>query len=167
MQEMQEIRVWSMDWEDPLEKEMATPSRKYCLENSIDREAWRLQSTGSPGVGHDWAHMHAWTSLISHSASVTLAFFLAYCRSVLTHTTGPLLWLSSSVWNALPTDIPLVIPHLLQVSVNLTVLKRPTLPFSPIHWLSPQRTIPVQFSNFISTHCCCSCCCYETNYRCK
>ena len=37
---MQEIRVWSLDWEDPLEKEMATHS-------SIP--AWRIPWTGEPG----------------------------------------------------------------------------------------------------------------------
>ena len=34
---MQETWVQSMDWEDPLEKEMATHS---CLENRMDRGAW-------------------------------------------------------------------------------------------------------------------------------
>ena len=35
---MQESRVQSLDWEDPLEKEMATHSK--CLENPMDRGAW-------------------------------------------------------------------------------------------------------------------------------
>ena len=28
-----------------------------CLVNSMDRGAWGLQSMGSQGVGHDWAHL--------------------------------------------------------------------------------------------------------------
>ena len=38
-----ETRVWSLDWEDCLEKEMATHSsvlQYSCLENSINRGAW-------------------------------------------------------------------------------------------------------------------------------
>ena len=36
-----EIQVPSLGWEDPLEKEMATHSRKYSrLENTMDKGAW-------------------------------------------------------------------------------------------------------------------------------
>ena len=38
---VQETRVWSLGWEDPLEKGMATQS---CLENSMDRGARHKQS---------------------------------------------------------------------------------------------------------------------------
>ena len=50
---MQKMRVPSLDWEDPLEKEMATHSSVL---------AWRIPGTGEPGgllsmgshrVGHD------------------------------------------------------------------------------------------------------------------
>ena len=34
---MQEIRVQSLGWEDPLEKEMANPLQYSCLENPMDR----------------------------------------------------------------------------------------------------------------------------------
>ena len=47
---MRETRVWSLGWEDPLEKEMAIHSSTI---------AWkipcRLQSMGSQRVRHDWA----------------------------------------------------------------------------------------------------------------
>ena len=33
---MRETRVLSLGWEDPLEKEMATPLQYSCLENPID-----------------------------------------------------------------------------------------------------------------------------------
>ena len=36
---MQGTRILSMDWEDPLEKGMATHSYS-CLENSMDKGAW-------------------------------------------------------------------------------------------------------------------------------
>ena len=43
---MRETQVRSLDWEDPLEKEMAThsSSEHSCLENPMDGEACRLQS---------------------------------------------------------------------------------------------------------------------------
>ena len=40
MQEMQEMQVQSLDWEDPLEEEMATHSGIL---------AWRIQWTEEPG----------------------------------------------------------------------------------------------------------------------
>ena len=38
---MQETRVPSLGWEDPLEKEIATHSSISCLENPTDRGAWQ------------------------------------------------------------------------------------------------------------------------------
>ena len=40
MQETQEMWVRSLDWEDPLEEEIATSIQYSCLENSMDRGAW-------------------------------------------------------------------------------------------------------------------------------
>ena len=37
---MQKTWVQFLGWEDPLEKEMATPLQYSCLENSMDRGAW-------------------------------------------------------------------------------------------------------------------------------
>ena len=51
---MQENWVRSLGWEDSLEEGMATPLQYCCLENPIDRGAWRaIQSMGSQGVGHN------------------------------------------------------------------------------------------------------------------
>ena len=44
---MQKMRIRSLGWEDPLEKEMATYSSISPLENPKDRGADRLQSMGS------------------------------------------------------------------------------------------------------------------------
>ena len=46
MQWTQETWVQSLGWEDPLEKRMATHSRYSCLENSMDRGAWRAAIPG-------------------------------------------------------------------------------------------------------------------------
>ena len=41
MQEPQETRVWSLDWDDPLEEEMATYSSNFAWRIWImDRGAW-------------------------------------------------------------------------------------------------------------------------------
>ena len=52
---MRETRVWSLDREDPLEKEMATHSSTLAWRIPWREEPGRLQSIGSQRVGHDWA----------------------------------------------------------------------------------------------------------------
>ena len=52
---MQETRVRSLGWEDPLEKEMVTHSSILAWRIPWTEEPGRLQSTGSQRVGHDWA----------------------------------------------------------------------------------------------------------------
>ena len=51
---MWETQVQSLDWEDPLEKEMATYSSILAWRIPWIEEPGRLQSTGSQRVGHDW-----------------------------------------------------------------------------------------------------------------
>ena len=55
MQEMQETWVWSLGWEDPLEKEMATPSSILAWRIPWREEPGGLQSIGSETVGHNLA----------------------------------------------------------------------------------------------------------------
>ena len=50
-----ETRVWSLGWEDPLEKEMATRSSILAWRIPWTEEPGGLQSMGSQRVGHDWA----------------------------------------------------------------------------------------------------------------
>ena len=50
---MQETRVQSLGWEDPLEKETATHSSTLAWKIPWTEEPGRLQSTGSQRVGHD------------------------------------------------------------------------------------------------------------------
>ena len=50
---MQETQVPSLDWEDPLEKEMATHSSILTWKIPQMEESGRLQSMGSQKVGQD------------------------------------------------------------------------------------------------------------------
>ena len=50
---MQETRVWSLGWEDPLEKEMATHCSVLAWRVPWTEEPGRPQSVGSQRVGHD------------------------------------------------------------------------------------------------------------------
>ena len=51
---MQETRVQSLSWKDPWEKEMANPLQHSCLENPMDRGAWRdIQYMGLQRVRHN------------------------------------------------------------------------------------------------------------------
>ena len=50
---MQETRVQSLGWEDPLEKEMAIHSSTIAWKIPWTEEPGRLQSVGSQRVGHN------------------------------------------------------------------------------------------------------------------
>ena len=50
---IRQTRVRSLGQEDPLEKEIATYSSALAWEIPWTEESGRLQSMGSPGVGHD------------------------------------------------------------------------------------------------------------------
>ena len=50
---MRETQVQSLDWEDSLEKEMATHSSTLAWKIPWTEEHGRLQSMGSQRVGHD------------------------------------------------------------------------------------------------------------------
>ena len=50
---MQETRIWSLGWEDPLEEEMAAHSRILAWEIPWTEESAGLQSMGSQRVGHN------------------------------------------------------------------------------------------------------------------
>ena len=60
---MRETRVWSLGWEDPLEKEMATHSSILAWKIPWMEKPGRLQSMGLQRVGHDWATSLHFTSL--------------------------------------------------------------------------------------------------------
>ena len=52
---VQKTQVWSLGWEDALEKEMATNSSILAWEIPWAEEPGRLQSMGSQRVRRDWA----------------------------------------------------------------------------------------------------------------
>ena len=56
---MQEAWVWSLGWEDPLEKEIATHSSTLAWKIPRMEKPGRLQSMGSQRVGHNWLHFIA------------------------------------------------------------------------------------------------------------
>ena len=58
MQEMQEMWVWSLGLEDPLEEEMATHSSILARIIPWTEEPGGLQSMESQRVGHHWATEH-------------------------------------------------------------------------------------------------------------
>ena len=74
---MQETRVRSLGWEDPLEKAMAPHSSTLAWKIPWTEESGRLQSTWSQRVGHDWVtSLHClssrfmstvWTSLVAQT----------------------------------------------------------------------------------------------------
>jgi len=49
------MQVWSLGWEDPLDREMATHSSILAWKIPWTKDPGRLQSMGSQRVGHDWA----------------------------------------------------------------------------------------------------------------
>ena len=62
---MQETRVWSLGWEDPLEEEMTTHSNILAWEIPWTEERAGLQSMGSQRVRYDLDTEHAhWPPLV-------------------------------------------------------------------------------------------------------
>ena len=55
---MQEMQVWPLGWEDPLEEEMTTHSSVLSWKIPWTGEPVGLQSMGLKRVGHDWAAEH-------------------------------------------------------------------------------------------------------------
>ena len=61
---MWETQVWSLGWEDPLEKEMATHSSTLAWKIPWMEECCGLQYMGSQRVRHNWAtFLHFWKYL--------------------------------------------------------------------------------------------------------
>ena len=59
----EEIRAWSLGWEDPLEKEMATHSSILAWKTPQTKEPGGLQSMQSQRVGYDLATKTTITTL--------------------------------------------------------------------------------------------------------
>ena len=71
MQETQERRIRSLDWEDPLEEEMATHASILAWRIPWTEEPGGLKSTGSQRVGHHESTLHMrWPKYWSFSFSI-------------------------------------------------------------------------------------------------
>ena len=70
VQETQEMRVWSLGGEDPMQEKMATHSTILVWKIQRKKEPGRLKSKGSQGVGHEWATKHILS--VSHTIVLTL-----------------------------------------------------------------------------------------------
>ena len=77
---MWENWVWSLGWEDPVEKGLATHSSILAWRSQWTEEPGGLQSTGMQRVGHDWATKHS-TALLERRIDIFLSFFLFGCAS--------------------------------------------------------------------------------------
>ena len=66
---MQEIWVWSLGWEDPLEKETSTHSSTLAWKIPWIEEPGRLQFMGLQRVGHDWAIPFYWIVINAAAAA--------------------------------------------------------------------------------------------------
>ena len=88
---MQETRIWSLGWKDPLEKRLATHSSIFVWRIPWTEEPGGLQSMGSQKVGHNWAtntftfrlHIHTLSILHtytcnSHSKDLLWGLFIRY-----------------------------------------------------------------------------------------
>ena len=64
---MPETWVWSLGWEDPLEKKMATHSSILAWRIPCTEEPGGLQSMGSQRVRHDWETKTYWKRLENSS----------------------------------------------------------------------------------------------------
>ena len=60
MQETQEIQVWSLGWEDPLEEEKSNPLWYSCLKNPTDRGAWWVTVQRITKKSDISKHTHTW-----------------------------------------------------------------------------------------------------------
>ena len=81
MKETQETCVWSLDWEDPLEKEMAIHSSIPAKKIPWIEEPGRLQTMGLQRVRHDWSN---WAHHICANIGYGF-FFLSLSLSNLLH----------------------------------------------------------------------------------
>ena len=69
---MQEMRVWSLGWKDPLEKEMTTHSSILAWRIPWAEEPGRLQSMRSQRIRHNWATKHFSQNLPEFSVTCPL-----------------------------------------------------------------------------------------------
>ena len=81
MQETQEMQVWSLGWEDPLEEGMATHSSILAWRITWTEEPRGLQSMGSQSqTGLKWPTMHAHICLYTDTVTSFFFFFTFFFK---------------------------------------------------------------------------------------
>ena len=80
-----ETSVRSLDWEDPLEKEITTHSSTIAWRIPWMEESGRLQPTGLQRIWHDWMISLSPTEEHLASFSVNFFFFFFFTHCILFH----------------------------------------------------------------------------------
>ena len=75
MQEMQETQVWSLGWEDSLEKGRALHSSILACKTPWTEEPGGLQFMGLQRVRHDWVTEHTYIQRLLLGDLLTLELF--------------------------------------------------------------------------------------------
>ena len=137
---MQETQVWSLGWEDPLEKEMATHSSTLAWKIPQMEEPGRLQPMWLQRARHDWAISLSCGSSVYVSARwlfyvlshLSLVQFLMDCSLPGSSVHG-ILQLRILSWVAIPGDLP-------HPGTELSSSTSPALQTDYLllsHWVSP------------------------------
>ena len=84
MPETQETWVWSLGWEDPLEKETPTYSSILAWRGPWTEKPGGLQSMGSQRIGHDWLHTHKRIIIISIIMLLARALSVPFLKKIFT-----------------------------------------------------------------------------------
>ena len=113
---MRETQVWSLGWEDPLEKEMATHFSTLAWKIPWMEKHGRLQSIGSQRVGHYWATSISVYSCHCFLISYTSVRFIPFVSFIV----------PTFAWN-----VPLVCLIFLKRSLVFPIL---LFSFIPLHW---------------------------------
>ena len=109
---MQETQIWSLRWEDPLDKRMATHSSIFAWRIPWTQEPGWLQFMGSQRKEHDWA-IYTFTVL----EAITCEGYL------------PLLW-RRYFWNYVSADGLKTPPIFPQRNIFTSRLSKLQMPFS-------------------------------------
>ena len=85
---MQEMWVWSLDWEDSPGEMNGYPLQYACLEISMDRGAWQATVMGSQRIRHNWVtftrlyiYIYIYTYMaesLCYTAEINTALYIKY-----------------------------------------------------------------------------------------
>ena len=107
MQETWEIWVWSLCWQDPLEKGMATHSSVLAWRIPWREEHGRLQAIGSQRVRHDWSDL-----ALTHMPLVCASWVAQWVKNLPAMQDTSLHWFDPCgrrAWQPTPVFLPVPI----------------------------------------------------------